>query len=146
MLEYGTEIWSPTTKYLINDLEYVQRNFTRRIVFKRGDGIISYSQRLIFLKTETLEYRRAFRDNCFCLHNKCSLDFSHLYILSPQNYNNKQAHSLRIRLPSIYTARSFVFRSLAVWNYLPYDFIQIESSLQLAEMRFPSKCCYLGRL
>ena len=55
VLDYCCQIWSPWLKGLINDLESVQRSFTRRI---HGLGHMDYWQRLKHLRLYSLERRR----------------------------------------------------------------------------------------
>lgn len=65
-LEYSSVLWSPTTRKLINELESVQRVFTKKIEnYNRFDpelGIsrcfLSYEERLKDLKLHSLERRR----------------------------------------------------------------------------------------
>ena len=55
ILEYGNAVWSPFLKQDIDNIEKVQRHFTKRI-----DGLynLSYHDRLRVLKLPSLEYRR----------------------------------------------------------------------------------------
>ena len=55
ILEYGNAVWSPFCKEDIDNLERVQRHFTKRI-----DGLynLSYNERLKTLNLPSLEFRR----------------------------------------------------------------------------------------
>ena len=55
ILEYVSPVWNPTTIGLQNDLERVQRRFTKRL---RGLGDMSYVERLTHLRLDTLLDRR----------------------------------------------------------------------------------------
>jgi len=55
ILEYASNIWSPTQIGLIDKLESVQRRFTERIP---GFETLSYSERSSLLDLENLELRR----------------------------------------------------------------------------------------
>ena len=55
ILEYTSNIWSPTQIGLIDKLELVQRRFTKRIP---GFESLLYSERLSLLDLESLELRR----------------------------------------------------------------------------------------
>ncbi|KAF8383775.1 hypothetical protein PRIPAC_72917 [Pristionchus pacificus] len=65
LLESSTVIWNPTAIGLVNKLESVQREFTRRIFWRSHLSQSSYPQRLEHFKLETLEYRRALNDMYF---------------------------------------------------------------------------------
>jgi len=55
MLEYASSIWSPMQVGLIDRIESVQRQFTKRISVLQE---LSYSERLTALNLKSLEYRR----------------------------------------------------------------------------------------
>jgi hypothetical protein len=54
-LEYNSIIWNPSQKYLVDSIEHVQRNFTKRIPSLSS---LPYPERLAFLGLELLELRR----------------------------------------------------------------------------------------
>ena len=54
VLEYSSQIWSPALKCNIDRTEKVQRYFTRRICTNN----MTYNERLIYLKLDSLEARR----------------------------------------------------------------------------------------
>ena len=55
LLEYNSNIWNPTHKYLVDKLENVQRQFTKRISLISH---LTYHERLSILELEPLELRR----------------------------------------------------------------------------------------
>ena len=55
ILEYGNAVWSPFSKEDIDNLERVQRHFTKRI---EGLYDFSYNERLKILNLPSLEFRR----------------------------------------------------------------------------------------
>ena len=59
LLEYASPVWSPSHIYLINEIESVQRSFTKRLPGMRA---LSYSDRLDRLELQTLEYRHLIAD------------------------------------------------------------------------------------
>ena len=59
LLEYSTQVWSPTYLGDINRLESVQRSFTRRIPQLKN---FPYHERLALIGLETLELRRLKKD------------------------------------------------------------------------------------
>jgi hypothetical protein len=54
-LEYNSIIWNPSQKYLIDSIEHVQRNFTKRIPSLSS---LHYPERLASVGLEFLELRR----------------------------------------------------------------------------------------
>ena len=59
ILEYGSEIWNPSTKGLITAIERVQRRATRFIL----QSSVPYEECLKELNLSSLEDRRKFKDN-----------------------------------------------------------------------------------
>ncbi|GMT21506.1 hypothetical protein PFISCL1PPCAC_12803, partial [Pristionchus fissidentatus] len=124
LLESSTVIWNPTAIGLVNRLENVQREFTRRVLKRTRQPPLSYLDRLKLLNIETLEYRRALRDMQFVydsIHGHALLDTTNLYSLAPLARSLRFAQSLRISIPcrlpvSISTCAS---RSITLWNNLP---------------------------
>ena len=55
LLEYNSNVWDPSKKYLIDKIERVQRQFTKRIP---SISNLSYLERLRVLRLEPLELRR----------------------------------------------------------------------------------------
>jgi len=55
ILEYNSNVWNPSHKYLIDQLENVQRRFTKRVTTLKN---YSYLERLAILVLEPLELRR----------------------------------------------------------------------------------------
>jgi len=55
LLEYASSIWSPTQAGLIDKVESVQRQFTKRIPALHE---LSYRDRLSALNLDSLEHRR----------------------------------------------------------------------------------------
>lgn len=63
ILEYNSIIWSPSLVRDIEQLEKVQRRFTKRL---RGMKSLSYNRRLLQLGLPSLELRRLHLDLVFC--------------------------------------------------------------------------------
>ena len=55
ILEYANVVWCPYKRKYIDQVERVQRHFTKRVF---GMGTLDYHQRLASLKLPSLEYRR----------------------------------------------------------------------------------------
>ncbi|XP_046683422.1 uncharacterized protein LOC124369458 [Homalodisca vitripennis] len=66
-LEYCCVIWSPHQKYLIEDLERVQRRFLRLVALRLGYGYLEVSTREVasLLQLPALETRRFYHDAIF---------------------------------------------------------------------------------
>ena len=103
ILEYSSTVWSPSLKYLIDDIEGVQRSFTKRLP---GCGELSYEQRLQKSKLQSLEHRRLITDLITCyniVHGHSSLEFSDFLKFS--NSQIPRDHELRLDVP---LARSYI--------------------------------------
>ncbi|GMR38704.1 hypothetical protein PMAYCL1PPCAC_08899, partial [Pristionchus mayeri] len=86
LLESSTVIWNPTSIGLVNQIESVQREFTKRVLFRSKLPYRSYTDRLKHFQLETLEYRRSLSDMYFIydsLHDFVHLDTSCLYTIAP---------------------------------------------------------------
>jgi len=73
LLEYCSPVWSPVSVTLVNELESVQRRFTKRLP---GFNIFTYDDRCARLGIDRLELRRLRADIILCykiLHGLVSL-------------------------------------------------------------------------
>ena len=61
-LDYASQLWSPHLVKHIDQLEKIQRSFTKHIT---GRQSLEYSERLVSLKFYSLQRRR----ECYCLEN-----------------------------------------------------------------------------
>ncbi|KAF8366431.1 hypothetical protein PRIPAC_84260 [Pristionchus pacificus] len=123
LLESSTVIWNPTAIGLVNKLESVQREFTRRIFWRSLLSQSSYPQRLEHFKLETLEYRRALNDIYFLFdsaHGFVHLDTSNIYSIAPLSRTLRSSHRLRLTIPFLMPSSlsSFATRPLTLWNSL----------------------------
>ncbi|GMS98122.1 hypothetical protein PENTCL1PPCAC_20297, partial [Pristionchus entomophagus] len=124
LLESSTIIWNPTAIGLTNKLESVQREFTRRVLWRSGLPYLSYTYRLKRFHLETLEFRRATNDMFFLydsVHGFVHFDTSNFYSISPLTRSLRSAHSLRVGLPYVMPSSfsTCASRSLTLWNSLP---------------------------
>ncbi|KAF8370302.1 hypothetical protein PRIPAC_76731 [Pristionchus pacificus] len=123
LLESSTVIWNPTAIGLVNKLESVQREFTRRIFWRSHLSQSSYPQRLEHFKLETLEYRRALNDMYFLFdsaHGFVHLDTSNIYSIAPLSRTLRSSHRLRLTIPFLMPSSlsTFASRPLTLWNSL----------------------------
>ena len=123
LLEFNSPIWSPSLIRQINDIENIQRSYTKRLP---GLKNCTYHQRLSILNLDSLELRRLNSDlilaykivfghiitsNSNIIRIK-NIPFSlrrHGYQLDTRSYNRTA------------TRNSFLFRIINVWNNLPVD-------------------------
>ena len=120
LLEYASIIWSPLLKQLINNIENVQRAFTKRLP---GLYNYSYNERLIELNIQTLEHRRLVTDLVMCyniVHGLNAISFNDLFNKSTNP--SSRGHTLRLVPPLVKnnTEKSlFSTRVVSPWNSLP---------------------------
>ena len=125
VLCYASCIWSPYLKYEIDDLEQVQRKFTKRLT---GQRHLSYGQRLSNLSLLSLESTRIEADMILVykiLHG--------LMDITPEDAglnlckSNTRGGGLRLLQPRASTAAAaslFPSRASSQWNSLPLDIIK----------------------
>ncbi|GMR39244.1 hypothetical protein PMAYCL1PPCAC_09439, partial [Pristionchus mayeri] len=128
LLESSTIIWNPIAIGLVNQIESVQREFTRRVLGRSKLPYLTYPDRLKHFQIETLEYRRSLNDIYFLydsLHDYVLLDTSSLYSIAPLTRSLRASHSLRIALPFVSPSSitSCATRSLTLWNSLPNQIV-----------------------
>ena len=81
LLEYATCVWSPHYIYAIDNIEAVQRKFTKRL---KGCKDMEYPERLSYLHLQSLERRRLTADLIltyiiiFGLVDVCITDYLHV--------------------------------------------------------------------
>ena len=98
LLEYASPVWSPSLIHLINEIESVQRSFTKRLP---GFRSLSYSERLCKLKLPTLEHRRLIADLVICynmVHGFSCLNTDSFFTLS-KNTTSLRGHDFRFQIP-----------------------------------------------
>ena len=118
LLEYASQLWSPSTIDFINRIERVQRMFTKRI---RSISHMTYDEHLAHLNLHRLECRRLYLDMLFLGKLKYNIIHLSLHDFSVQN---STLHNYRfISLPSS-NRKSFYFftvRSVRLWNSMHHD-------------------------
>ena len=132
ILEYNSVVWNPSFIYLIDVIEHVQRNFSKRI---RSISTLPYLERLALLDLEPLELRRLRFDltyyfkvfnnltpfdpnDIFTIYTPAaSLRSNSPYLQKPTKASNKLLHTL-------------FYRNVDAWNSLPIA-LRCASSLHL---------------
>jgi hypothetical protein len=129
IFEYNTIVWSPCTVYLIDLLESVQRNFSKRIP---SISNYNYADRLAILNLETLELRRLRFDLIFYfkVFNNLTpftpdLVFT-TYTPPPCLRSNSPIIQKPIHASSKFLSITF-YRSIDAWNYLSVELRQAKS-------------------
>ena len=120
-LEFNTNIWNPSKKYLIDKLENIQRRFTKRVP---SLSHLSYSERLRALELEPLELRRLHFD--LIQYYKV---LNNLTCIEPNSYFHPHYPPPSSRNPTPFLQKSsnsnlclhstFFHRYLDCWNALP---------------------------
>jgi hypothetical protein len=121
ILEYNSIIWSPNLIHLIDHVENVQRNFTKRIPSLSS---LPYTERLALLDLDFLELRRLRFDLIYyykVLNNLTPFDPSEVFsVYTPFSWSRSEMPYLQKPIQA--TNRllfTFFFRSIDAWNALP---------------------------
>ena len=113
LLEYNSIIWSPSQIGLINNIESVQRSFTKRLP---GFNNMSYADRLLYLNLQSLEHRRLCYDLVTCyniVYNRIANAFDDFFTFS--HNPSSRGHHLRLALPLVKTnSHKFFFSSRVI--------------------------------
>ena len=131
MLEYNSNVWNPTHKYLdkIDKIENVQRQFTKRIT---SISNLSYLERLSILELEPLELRRLRFDLIQyykIMNNLTSINQADYFTHHHSQYSSRKPLSYLIKPVNSpnYLLISFFFRSVDCWNSLPPELKQVHA-------------------
>ena len=125
ILETASSVWSPYLISNIDNLESVQRYFTRRLCELRG---VPYPQRLSLLNLDILEYRRAKAD--IVLYFKMLSGFTDVSINdSMRPHATHRGHSKNLyHFYSRTNVRKhfFVNRVVEMWNGLSQEIVTLQ--------------------
>ncbi len=133
ILEYCSLAWSPHLLKDIDQIESVQRFFTRNLP---GMSQLPYRVRLIKLGLQSLELRRI-HSNCIyvykMLHNNVATHFCDMFTLRSdvtESQMSLRGNSLTINIPRFHIdalEHNFVIRAAHYWNALPNHVVQSAS-------------------
>ena len=121
-LEYCSVVWNPVLKKDIENLEKVQRRFTKRLP---GLQHLTYCQRLARLQLESLELRGLRLDLVFTyklVFGLIDVDVSDFFKLRCDDRN--RGHQYKLFLPGYRSSvrQHFLsYRAVHTWNNLPGD-------------------------
>jgi len=127
ILEYCTPVWSPHHTGLNDKLENVQRRFTKRI---SGLSCVSYEERLVHLKLDSLRVRRIKQDMIMCykiINDLVAMNCSDFFAF---NNVRTRGHNFKLCLPECRVdVRKFSFarRVCLTWDNLPIDVVNAVS-------------------
>jgi hypothetical protein len=130
ILEYNCIIWSPNLIHLIDLIENVQRNFTKRLPSLSS---LPFTERLALLDLDLLELRRLRFDLIYyykVLNNLTPFDPNAVFSVYTPSPWSRSAMPYLLK-PTKATNRvlsTFFFRSIDAWNALPAA-LQSSSSL-----------------
>ena len=124
ILEYASSVWNPHLDMNIDDIESVQRYFTKRACYRCRIPFKTYSERLEKLNMQTLEYRRLMTDIIMTFkitHNLLDVDSTDFFTPQITPYNTRShRYQLKIPLKSTFSEKSFFAnRITTTWNKLP---------------------------
>jgi len=128
ILEYNSVIWSPSLVRDIQQLEKVQRRFTKRLL---GMKSLSYSERLRRLSLPSLELRRLYLDLVFCykvVFGLVSINFDDYFKVRSVLGTRGHAYKLfKPRCTASIRSHCFAERVINIWNSLP---VSVNFSMQ----------------
>jgi hypothetical protein len=122
IIEYASPVWSPHLKMDVNQIERIQRAYTKRIPVLSN---LSYAERLLAINTVSLEHRRLYLDLVLLykiVHGLSSLTMRDIG-LCPVHVCKLRVHGYNIN--SSFTPASslslycFSYRTCKLWNALP---------------------------
>ena len=129
ILEFNSVVWNPVLHKYIDQIENVQRKFTKRIPSLSN---LSYLQRLHNLNLQTLELRRLIIDITYyykILHNLTPHNPSDFFTFHHPPSSSRKTTPLVIKpIASAKLLSSFQYRAIDCWNHLPSE-IQMCNSL-----------------
>ena len=137
-LEYCSELWDVTSIGLINEIEYIQRSFTKKINGLREQN---YWMRLKILKIYSLQRRRERQTILYTWKIKNSLVRNDIGLAFESNARRSQQRAILKPLPKVKGyllsafEQSFSIRGAKLWNILPTD-LKFETS----------KNCFISKL
>jgi hypothetical protein len=126
LLEYCTVVWNPSSVLLIQQLENVQRKFTRIAYIKSfpNSPIPDYESRLAIFNLQTLQSRRLINDLVLCYKIVHGFENHPLFsnMFSRVSRPSRSSNCFQLKRTHTYNSKlfdSFSFRVIRSWNLLP---------------------------
>lgn len=129
-IEYCSSVWYPTQVNQVNQIESVQRKFTKWFAHLRD---LSYDERLEDRNLETLEFRRLVHDLVLVyklVHATDQTEFNEFFVLDVSTHVTR-GHSLKllkIRSLSANQHNFWSFRVVNLWNKLLNTTVRAQSA------------------
>jgi hypothetical protein len=128
ILEYNSVVWNPCAIHLIDSLENVQRNFTKRLPTLKH---LTYFERLASLGLEPLELRRLRFDLIYyfkIFNHLTPLDPDEVFIAyQPISSSRSSPYLQRPTKASNRTLSVLFYRCISAWNNLPGNLRHVSS-------------------
>ena len=128
LLEYCSQVWSPSNISDIRRIESVQRMFTKKLAGYQG---LSYSARLEKAGLCTLELRRLRTDLCFCyklLHGQIDTPAQTFLEIDSSRQTRRHSWKLKTIAPRLDTRLNFFScRVVKPWNHLSQSTVEANS-------------------
>ena len=129
ILEYANAVWCPYKRKHINELERVQRNFSKRI---KGLKHMNYNQRLSKLNLPCLEYRRLRGDyiEVYKILHQIYDPLTTETLLTFDSNNITRTNTLKLkknRVNYLPYQKFFTNRVITNWNRLSRDIVRAET-------------------
>ena len=122
ILEYATIIWSPYHIKDINNVESVQRRFTKRIAGLRD---LTYADRLNVLNIDSLEVRRLRFDLLYtykALFSLIQVDWTSMFKFNSVSFTRGHCYKLYAKTSRVNVRHNFFCnRVVSAWNSLPAE-------------------------
>ena len=120
MLEYACAIWNPSSVGMVQDIERVQRRFTKRL---RGLRLLSYEDHLAYLHLDKLENRQRRADLITVfkvLHGLLAIDVTNIGVQLSMAATRSHGLGLIVHraINNTVGKKTFSFRMSPKWNSL----------------------------
>ena len=146
VLEYASNLWNPHINSppflgLVDQLESVQRYFTRRLFARCNLTESSYCERLCILKLSSLQERRIISDLCTMykiIRGLINVPSNYFFQRNQDSRTRGNSYKLSINYCRLnVTKNSFANRMVNIWNALP-DYVVTASSIAQFKFRLNS--------
>ena len=128
LLEYSSTAWSPSYITYINQIESVQRHFTK---FLPNCKYLSYAPRLTTLKLQSLEHRWMIADlvmRCNIIHDNNCLNPQTFFIRNFSAISRGHPVRISVHLATLNVRQHFyATRVTPIWNSLPTEMVTTPS-------------------